>query len=154
MNSKQFSIRFGLNKGASPEFSKWSAIIRSLRRKMRLLPSEKVVGEQRKAKGMKARTIDRFSTSVSAQVVPITSVHSNRRRRITPEAGHALETLSHALEYLTDEYMHKGRTFSAKNEQLEAVQILMALNRQVYFECPEVPTFGERWRALLHFHSK
>jgi hypothetical protein len=26
----------------------------------------------------------------------------------------------------------------------------MALNRQVYFECPEVPSFGERFRALLH----
>jgi hypothetical protein len=143
-----------MNKEALPKFSKWSATIRSLRRKMRLLPSEKVDGEQRKDKGMKARATDRFSTPVSAQVVPITSVHSNRRRRITSEAGHALETLSHALEYLTDEYMRKGRTFSAKDEQLEAVQILMALNRQVYFECPEVPTFVERWRALLHFHSK
>jgi hypothetical protein len=32
---------------------------------------------------------------------------------------------------------------------LQAVQLLMALNRQVYFECPEAPTFGERCRALL-----
>jgi hypothetical protein len=31
--------------------------------------------------------------------------------------------------------------------------LLMALNRQVYFECPEVPGFGERCRALLHLHT-
>jgi len=36
---------------------------------------------------------------------------------------------------------------------LEAVRILMALNRQVYFECPEVPTLRERCRTLLHLHS-
>jgi hypothetical protein len=28
--------------------------------------------------------------------------------------------------------------------------MLMALNRQVYLECPEVLSFGERCRALLH----
>jgi hypothetical protein len=26
----------------------------------------------------------------------------------------------------------------------------MALNRQVYYECPEVPTLGERLRSMLH----
>jgi GTP1/Obg family GTP-binding protein len=76
-----------------------------------------------------------------------------RSRRITPQAGHALEILAHAIEYLTDEFMHAGLTFSAQNEQLQAVQMLMALNRQVYFECPEAPSFGERCRALLHPHE-
>jgi hypothetical protein len=32
--------------------------------------------------------------------------------------------------------------------------LLMALNRQVYFECPEVPSFGERCRALMHLHLR
>jgi len=36
---------------------------------------------------------------------------------------------------------------------LEAVQLLMALNRQVYFECPVVPTLGERLRAALNLHA-
>jgi hypothetical protein len=36
---------------------------------------------------------------------------------------------------------------------LEAVRLLMALNRQVYFECPEVPSFRERFRALLHLDA-
>jgi hypothetical protein len=88
-----------------------------------------------------------------AQAVSATSMRSNRRRHITPEAGRALEILGHAIEYLTDEFLNQGRTFYAKDEQLEAVLLLMALNRQVYYECPEEPTFGERCRALLHFRS-
>jgi hypothetical protein len=74
---------------------------------------------------------------------------TKRRRRIDPRAGRALEKLGHAIEYLTDEFVHDGASFSAVREQLEAVQLLMALNRQVYFECPEVPSFGERWRAFF-----
>jgi hypothetical protein len=82
-----------------------------------------------------------------------TGVRANRRHRITPQAGRALEILGHAIEYLTDEYVHRNIEFSASNGELQAVQLLMALNRQVYFECPVVPTFGERCRALLPFHS-
>ena len=77
-------------------------------------------------------------------------VRSNRRRRISPQAGRALERLGHAIEYLTDEFMREGISFSSQSEQLEAVHMLMALNRQVYFECPEVLSFGERCRALFH----
>jgi hypothetical protein len=72
------------------------------------------------------------------------------RRRISPQAGHALEILGHAIEYLTDEFVHCGASFSSNNAQLEAVRLLMARNREVYFECPEIPSMGERWRAFLH----
>jgi hypothetical protein len=44
----------------------------------------------------------------------------------------------------------RGGPLSARDAQLEAVQLLMALNRGIYFECPEVPTWSERWRAMLH----
>jgi hypothetical protein len=76
-----------------------------------------------------------------------------RRRRISPEAGRALEILGHAIEYLTDEFVHSGGLLSARNAQLEAVQLLMGINRQIYFQCPEVPSMGERWRELLHLRS-
>jgi hypothetical protein len=33
------------------------------------------------------------------------------------------------------------------------VQLLMSLNRQVYFECPEVPTVRERIRSMFHFNE-
>jgi len=90
------------------------------------------------------------STSAASSVVRL---HA-KRRHITPQAGHALEILGHAIEYLTDEFVHRKGPFSAHDEQVEAVQLLMALNRQVYFECPEVPSFGERCRALMHLHLR
>lgn len=76
-----------------------------------------------------------------------------RRRRITPQAGRAIEILGHAIEYLTDEFVQSGAAMSAKNADLEAVQLLMGLNRQVYFECPVAPTMGERLRSVLRPHT-
>jgi hypothetical protein len=102
---------------------------------------------------MAATTTTGFSFPVTASAVPLANLRVNRRRNITPQAGHALEILAHAIEYLTDEFVHTGLTFSARNDQLQAVQMLMALNRQVYYECPVVPSFGERCRALLHRHA-
>lgn len=71
------------------------------------------------------------------------------RRRITPQAGFALEILGHAIEYLADEYAHEtGRTLSLDagciEPQVEAMQILMAANRQVYFECPVLTPLYQR----------
>ena len=76
-----------------------------------------------------------------------------RRRKISPEPGRALEILGHAIEYLTDEYVHAGGFLSANDGQMNAVEILMAANRQIYFACPEVPTLGERCRSLLHLRT-
>jgi hypothetical protein len=77
-----------------------------------------------------------------------------RRRRISPEAGHALETLGHAIEYLSDEFVHAGGSLTAHNPQVEAVQLLMGINRQIYFACPIVPSLAERCRALLHIGTR
>ncbi len=76
-----------------------------------------------------------------------------RLRHITPQAGRALEILGHAIDYLTDELVHAGGSFCARNAQVEAVQLLMRVNRQIYFECPEVPTLSERFLALLHLRK-
>ncbi len=81
---------------------------------------------------------------------PIANLGRAHYRRIAPQAGRALEILGHAIEYLSDEFVHAGGSLSAHNAQIEAVQLLMAVNRQIYFACPEVPSMGERWRALLH----
>jgi hypothetical protein len=90
-----------------------------------------------------------FAVSIPAAV---TNNCVSRRRRISPEAGRALEILGHAIEYLTDEYIEAGGSFSAHNGQIEAVQLLMAVNRQIYFGCPEVPSLSERFRSLLCVH--
>ncbi len=87
-----------------------------------------------------------------AAAIPVPLVKQSRthHRRIAPQAGRALEILGHAIEYLSDEFAHAGGSLSAHNAQVEAVQLLMAVNRQIYFACPEIPTMGERWRAMLH----
>ncbi|MGD0630487.1 MAG: hypothetical protein ABR987_14110 [Terracidiphilus sp.] len=94
-----------------------------------------------------------FSMRVSTQAGSNACVRSNRLRRITPQAGHALEILGHAIEYLTDEYVHQGGDMSPRNGPLEAVQLLMARNREIYYACPEVATVGDRVRAMLHFRA-
>jgi hypothetical protein len=71
------------------------------------------------------------------------------RRHIDPQSGHALEILGHAIEYLTDEYVHAGGSLCAHNAQVEAIQMLMAANRAVYFACAPVPSLGERLRRWL-----
>jgi len=72
-----------------------------------------------------------------------------RHRSISPQAGHALEILGHAIEYLSDEYINEGGLFSARDPRIEAIQMLIARNREIYFDCPEMPTMGERLRAWL-----
>jgi hypothetical protein len=94
-----------------------------------------------------------FHAIESAPAAPRARVRADRRRRISPEAGHALEKLGHAIDYLTDEYIHEGGTFNRGDAKLQAVEMLMAINREIYFACPEVPTIGERWHAWLHLHS-
>lgn len=71
------------------------------------------------------------------------------RRRIDPQSGRALEMLGHAIEYLADEYVRAGGSLSAHNGQLEAVQLLMAANRAIYFACPQVVSLGVRVRRWL-----
>jgi hypothetical protein len=94
------------------------------------------------------------SSSTLAPVVTATEVRAHHRRRISPEAGHALEILGHAIEYLADEYVNEGGSFSAHDPRLEAVQLLMARNREIYFACPEVPSISDRLRSWLHLNFR
>ena len=89
----------------------------------------------------------------TAAPVAVTGRGGVRHRKVSPEAGRALEILGHAIEYLTDEFVYAGGSFSAHDAQVEAVQLLMGLNREVYFDCPEVPTLAERFRALAHLRA-
>ena len=83
-------------------------------------------------------------------VISANEIRAPHRRRINPQDGHALEILGHAIEYLTDEMVHEASSISAHDPQLEAVQLLMACNRKIYLACPEIPSWVERFRALLH----
>ena len=99
---------------------------------------------------MAATTTTSFPVSVSARAEDVTHAVANRRRSISPQAGRALVIVGHAVEYLTDGIVHQGGPFSAHGGELEAVQLLMAVNRQIYFECPEVPPLSKRIFSFLH----
>jgi hypothetical protein len=71
------------------------------------------------------------------------------RRQLSRESSRALEILGHAIEYLADEYAvdkaDKGPLGNA-DPRVEAIQVLKALNRAIYYSGAEVrPAFG-RWR--------
>lgn len=72
-----------------------------------------------------------------------------RARRISPKAGRALEILGHAIEYLSDEYVEHANELRAGDPQVAAIQLLMRLNREIYFACPVVPTIRERTLSFL-----
>jgi hypothetical protein len=91
--------------------------------------------------------------SSSARGAVAAQVRTNRRRHITPQAGHALEILGHAIEYLTDEFVYEGAALSSEDHRFQAIQVLMGLNRQVYFECPEAPTLAQRFRSMLRLRA-
>jgi hypothetical protein len=99
---------------------------------------------------MAASTTSGYSIRISTAVQrTLPAVRKSRPRRISQEAGRALEKLGHAIEYLSDELVHNGGDLTGKNPQVEAVQMLMALNRQIYFNCPEVPRLSDRLRAFF-----
>ncbi len=104
---------------------------------------------------MAATTSSGFSLRIpsSVKAAPASAQRVTRPRRISPEAGHALEILGHAIEYLSDEFVHRGGEMTQHNPEVEAVQLLMALNRQVYFSCPVVPSLGDRFRAFIFRHT-
>ena len=73
------------------------------------------------------------------------------RRQLSPEEGRAIEILGHAIEYLADEYcadsQPKGRLGNA-DPRIEAIQMLKALNRSIYYSAAEAePAFTrmKRW---------
>jgi hypothetical protein len=77
-----------------------------------------------------------------------------KRRRIDPQSGRALVILGHAIEYLADEFVHEGGTFTANRGQVDAIQLLMAQNRDIYMACPEVPTFRQWLRSRMGCERK
>jgi len=79
--------------------------------------------------------------------VPAAVAAPRIRRRITPEAGKALEILAHALEYLTDEFAVSGVAGASLGDRVEAIELLKSLNRRIYLECAEVPR--RRVRSFL-----
>jgi hypothetical protein len=75
------------------------------------------------------------------------------RRSVPPRTALALERLSHAIEYLADEIVAVGGPLTAHEAQMEAIRLLMALNREIYSECPQARSLWERSLSLLGFRA-
>jgi hypothetical protein len=82
------------------------------------------------------------------------------RRRTDYDSGRALELLGHAIEYLADELVHDVGTIPEYQGRVEAIQLLMKVNRKVYLACPVAPRFefipwlGERIFHAFRIHSE
>jgi hypothetical protein len=79
------------------------------------------------------------------------------RRRLSREAGRALEILGHAIEYLGDEYAFDAHTkgpLGNADPRVAAIQILMGLNREVFFSGMQVqPAFRRIRRWFIGMRS-
>jgi hypothetical protein len=78
------------------------------------------------------------------------TTHAARRRRIDPKSRQGLALLGHAIEYLTSDSAPAPNSPETQKAQLQAVSLLMALNHEIYFSCPEAPSFGQRCATLLN----
>jgi hypothetical protein len=77
-----------------------------------------------------------------------------RRRIVSREEGRAIEMLGHAIDYLADEFALvcmecRPDTVPGLPPRLQAIELLMARNREIYLNCPEAPTLMQRLRGWL-----
>jgi hypothetical protein len=75
------------------------------------------------------------------------------RRIISREQGCALEMIGHAVDYLNDCYLHEGaedEIIDFRGPTMEAIQILISIQRQVLHSLPLTEPFTQRlWNTLL-----
>jgi hypothetical protein len=83
-------------------------------------------------------------------------VGARRRRIVSRQEGRAIEMLGHAIDYLADEFAldcmdlvpEIGPGLPAR---LQAIEMLMARNREIYLNCPKAPGPMERLRGWLRW---
>jgi hypothetical protein len=68
-------------------------------------------------------------------------------------ASRGRKILCHAIEHLTEGLADSRESASERSARLQAVQILMALNREIYFESNAEPGFCERCMTWLRAHA-
>jgi hypothetical protein len=93
-----------------------------------------------------------LATTGSRRFLPRTSAPVKgptvRAHILTPKAGHALEILGHAIDYLADELVHEQGLLVEDKGRVEAINLLMERNRAIYFACPVALTFAERMNEM------
>jgi hypothetical protein len=94
--------------------------------------------------------IYRIDPRVSAETRAVRIADEDQPRHIPYKAALALEILGHAIEYLSEPDECEGTAVAEARARLEAVHLLMSLNRTIYFACPPVRSFRERWHSFIH----
>ncbi len=94
-------------------------------------------------------TSSNYSPAALPQPVALSAARTPHQRTISAHPARARTTLGHAIEYLTDQFVHDGESLVANNDRLEAVKLLMTLNRQVFFEYQQLPKWNVRFRSVL-----
>lgn len=86
----------------------------------------------------------------SGELTAVSIPQPHVRRRVSGEAGLAMRILARAIEHLTDESVFEEDLAMSRKAEIKAVKLLMALNSQIYAECPlDLPWRG-RIAALFH----
>jgi hypothetical protein len=84
--------------------------------------------------------------------------YTHKRRVLSREQGRALETIGHAVDYLTDSYIHEGTDHGLINFRgpgMDAVHILVGAQRHIHTSLPFVEPFRLRlWQVLLRRKSQ
>ena len=71
------------------------------------------------------------------------------RRRPSMDQGHALESLGHAIEYVYDSRVYRNGGEMSPSD-VEAVQVLIRLSREVFVECREVASARTGLKLFWH----
>ncbi len=91
----------------------------------------------------------RKHSSVLATDIVVANVNLFEDLKVSQRVNRGRRILSHAIEHLTGSMADIRESPAERDARLQAVQILMALNREVYLEGRSVPTFGERCLTWL-----
>lgn len=93
-------------------------------------------------------TVSNLLMNASEPVRPLRADCFRLRRRDF-RVGRALEILAHAIEYLSDESYYHGCSVLDRRAELDAIEMLMARNREIYLSYRVISTFGERFRKFM-----
>ena len=99
------------------------------------------------------RTAARLRQPQTAAGTGISHANLFEDLKASQRAQRGRKTLGHAIEYLTYDLEGPGKSSLDRNARLQAVKILMALNREIYLECEAAPKLGMRCLSWIRTHA-
>lgn len=91
-----------------------------------------------------------FHLANHCELTSVSIPQTTTRRRITREARLAMRILGHAIEHLSEESVQENDLTKAHKGEIKAVKLLMALNSQIYAECPAFRPWRNQLAVFLN----